>query len=273
MGVLLERLGRVFLMLSASCLMANGAGGGNGPNNGGAPLDELSGVLHTGEKTIMRYLLLDGSNERCYLQGSPLAEVKRGARIYVRGVLRSKLFDSTGTDWTKPGAPCSPPFRKGWIVYMDVKGLDVIRAEFGADRPVRSPDTALLLARTVPDLEAALEAGADINARSSRAMPHLDGATRLHDAAWDGNVEIASYLVNHGADVNSKTSLTGETPLHFAAGHGHREVVRLLLKHGADPSVKRALRDRKTPLDLARERGLTEIVELLESPPRSADQP
>jgi hypothetical protein len=94
---------------------------------------ELSGVLQKSEKTIMPYLLLDGSDQRCYLRGAPLATHESGTRLHVRGVLRSELFDSTGTDWDKPGMPAPPPLRKGWVVYMEVKEAHVI---FGAfERP------------------------------------------------------------------------------------------------------------------------------------------
>jgi hypothetical protein len=94
-------------------------------------LAELSGVLHKGEGTIMPYLVLDGSNERCYLRGRSLAAHEPGTRLFVRGSLRSELFDATGTDWRKPGAPALPPFVKGWVVYLDVKEAKAIAEPFG----------------------------------------------------------------------------------------------------------------------------------------------
>ena len=94
-------------------------------------LAELSGVLHKGEMTIMAYLVLDGTNERCYLRGRSLAAHEPGTRLLVRGSLRSELFDATGTDWRKPGAPAPPPFVKGWVVYLDVKEAKAITEPFG----------------------------------------------------------------------------------------------------------------------------------------------
>lgn len=105
-----------------------------------APLCELSGVLHKEKKTIMPYLLLDGSNERCYLRGKVLAEFESGERIHVRGVPRSQLFE----DRSGPNAP--PPFRKGWVVYMDVSQARRIKEPFGGeDAPQKGVGAAAAL--------------------------------------------------------------------------------------------------------------------------------
>ena len=104
------------------------------------PRCELSGILHKGEKTIMPYLVLDGSNERCYLRGKELVEFESGARIYVRGVLRSQLFE----DGSGPNAPA--PFRKGWVVYVDVNQAQRIEEPFGGeDAPQKSVGAAATL--------------------------------------------------------------------------------------------------------------------------------
>jgi hypothetical protein len=86
---------------------------------------KLSGILYKDEKTIMPYLVLDGSDERCYLRGNALAAHPTGTHLQVEGVLCSELFDATGTDWTKPGAPAPPPFRKGWAVYLEVQEVKI----------------------------------------------------------------------------------------------------------------------------------------------------
>ena len=84
-----------------------------------APVAEMGGVLHSGGKTIMPYLVLDGSEQRCYVRGRPLAPHHTGTHLLVRGVLRSKLFDDQN-DYSRPEAPAPPPFAKGWVVYMEV---------------------------------------------------------------------------------------------------------------------------------------------------------
>ena len=108
---------------------------------------ELTGVFlyqDKAEKTILPYLVLDGSNDRCYVQGAPLAKHEPGTRLYVRGTLRSELFDSTPTDWSKPGTPAPPPLRKGWVIYMEVKEARAIAEPFQRpDHPatVKAPAT------------------------------------------------------------------------------------------------------------------------------------
>lgn len=91
------------------------------------PLSELTGVLRVGEKRVERYsLVLDGSCERCNLRGGLLANLEEGTRVRVRGVYRSYLFEHRTVRNVAP-----PPFRKGWVVYMDVEDLEVVHEPFG----------------------------------------------------------------------------------------------------------------------------------------------
>ncbi len=88
------------------------------------------------------------------------------------------------------------------------------------------------------DAKAAIEAGADVNARD----PYLPFYTPLHVAAGfrphrqipsQGYTDIARLLIEHGADVNARTD--GEsTPLHLAVANGHLDIARLLIEKGAD---------------------------------------
>ncbi len=78
--------------------------------------------------------------------------------------------------------------------------------------------------------------------RHSKAKPapaHRDGArTPLHYAATNGQLEVARWLIEQGADVNAEEGRYenghGSTPLHAAVRQGHFSVVRLLLDKGAD---------------------------------------
>ncbi len=64
----------------------------------------------------------------------------------------------------------------------------------------------------------------------------------LNAAAFHGHWELCQFLLNNGADANSKLSDTGETPLHAALCKANRpiydHVVQVLLAHGADPNTK-----------------------------------
>ena len=61
--------------------------------------------------------------------------------------------------------------------------------------------------------------------------------TLLHDMAGEGNMEKATLLLKHGADINPVDDEFRTTPLRFAARWGRGDLVRLLLDHGADPNV------------------------------------
>uniref|UniRef100_A0AC11CI95 Fibronectin type III and ankyrin repeat domains 1 n=1 Tax=Ovis aries TaxID=9940 RepID=A0AC11CI95_SHEEP len=56
-------------------------------------------------------------------------------------------------------------------------------------------------------------------------------------SAVSGNQEVASLLIDAGADVNVKDK-DGKTPLMVAVLNNHKELVQLLLDRGADASVK-----------------------------------
>ena len=99
-----------------------------------------------------------------------------------------------------------------------------------------------------------LEHGAEVNARSSQ------GATPLDDAALKGRVEVARLLLQHGADVKARNSYGG-TPLHDAALGGHADVVELLLENGA--AIDARDDSGATPLYQAAAWGRLEVVDLL----------
>ena len=105
--------------------------------------------------------------------------------------------------------------------------------------------TGLLLAR-----------GSDVKARSA----NNEGNTAFHAASAGNHTEVCAALLSHGAEVNA--TYGSYTALHNAAAHGNEALVRLLLAHEADPNVKN--KDKKTPLDLARDRGHARVIEILE---------
>ncbi|KAM4808667.1 poly [ADP-ribose] polymerase tankyrase-1 isoform 2-T2 [Rhinophrynus dorsalis] len=105
--------------------------------------------------------------------------------------------------------------------------------------------TPLHLAAGYNNLEVAeylLEHGADVNAQDK------GGLIPLHNAASYGHVDIAALLIKYNTCVNA-TDKWAFTPLHEAAQKGRTQLCALLLAHGADPTMKN--QESQTPLDLA----------------------
>lgn len=111
-------------------------------------------------------------------------------------------------------------------------------------------------------LELALQHDADVASRDS-----YDG-TGLIRAAERGHVDVVQRLLQTDIDVNHVNNL-GWTALHEAIvlGDGSERYVRtvqLLLDHGADPLLESS-RDGRTPLQLAEQRGQTEVIAVLKA--------
>ncbi|UCE24639.1 MAG: ankyrin repeat domain-containing protein [Candidatus Zixiibacteriota bacterium] len=87
-----------------------------------------------------------------------------------------------------------------------------------------------------------------------------NGKTPLHEATYAGQTEVAGYLLQQGADVNSLTS-SNSVPLHGAAYYGHLEAVKLLVENGGDPNAPN--RYNYTPLLSATAGGHMDIIDVL----------
>lgn len=112
----------------------------------------------------------------------------------------------------------------------------------------------LLAATTVDAARAALDAGADIEARGDGGMTALIAATKRDD------IEIARLLVDAGADVNAKDDIQDSAFL-YAGARGHDDILLLTLENGADPTSTN--RFGGTALIPASERGLLSTVRIL----------
>jgi len=84
--------------------------------------------------------------------------------------------------------------------------------------------------------------------------------TPLHLASREGRLDVARFLVEHGANVAAQDQC-GSTPLHEASERGHLDVARFLVEHGANA----AARDEGglTPLHQASYRGRLNIARFL----------
>lgn len=104
---------------------------------------------------------------------------------------------------------------------------------------------------------ALLDRGADVNARSSNGLKNAP----LHAAAAGGHSELVALLLSRGAEVNAVQE-GGWTALHSAAQAGNRSMAESLIAGGADCNLRAA--NNQLPLDLALSQGNSEVAALLE---------
>lgn len=85
---------------------------------------------------------------------------------------------------------------------------------------------------------------------------YKDHCPPLHWAAWNGQVEIATWLIEHAGVSIHEADNTGDTPMHLACG-SHRpdgvEVAKLLFAKGAVVDARN--HEGKTPLHVAAQSG------------------
>ncbi len=98
--------------------------------------------------------------------------------------------------------------------------------------------------------------GADINLPSQNGF----NVFPLHSAVAGNFSGISKMLIENGAEVNVIQN-SGLTPLHSAAQNGNIELIILLLEKGAKVNIR--MEGGKLASDLAKEKGYTEIAEIL----------
>jgi len=122
---------------------------------------------------------------------------------------------------------------------------------------VTSLGTALVTACSYKHMEVArylMDHGADIH------QPNLTRVTPLMAAAHAGLEDLCLRMIREDADVNAKDH-KGHSPLFYAAAAGHIAISKLLLEHEAD--IDASNNDRDKPLLEAIKHGDTDMCRLL----------
>jgi ankyrin repeat protein len=106
--------------------------------------------------------------------------------------------------------------------------------EVGAlvDSPSRNPMRVMPLHSAIASkhteiVKLLLDHDADVNAAQA------DDFTPLHEAAQNGLLDVAQWLIDRGAAIDPRLSSSGKTPLALAIEHKHEAVSNLLKQHGA----------------------------------------
>lgn len=131
----------------------------------------------------------------------------------------------------------------------------------GADINAGFPSNDLLkmLVRCAVDDETTLQRIRFLVSRGARVA----GSGALRAAAAGGSIELASCLLDSGADVDNVADAEETSSLMAAAGEGYEEMVRLLLDRGANNELVN--RDGKDAVALAKEKGHESVVRVLQA--------
>ena len=140
----------------------------------------------------------------------------------------------------------------------DLETAEILRAQAGSapSAQAESPRTTDDEDREIRRIQQLIQNSPDL----INALPSNNEFTPLGDAARQGQIKVATFLLDHGADINVAQRY-GMTALHVAARAGNRAMVELLLSRGADVNAKDGA-DR-TALHLALERNFPAVAETL----------
>jgi ankyrin repeat protein len=131
----------------------------------------------------------------------------------------------------------------------------------GVDVNAASPRdgrVALLWAAQKGHLEIAtalVDAGADVNRIDA------SGIAPVQWAVENGHVDVVSALIDAGARLDLREESSGQTLLHRVSIYGHADIAEILLSRDADPNAKDAAQ--KTPVHYACKYGHKQLAELL----------
>jgi len=152
---------------------------------------------------------------------------RKGVAARVRRILQDSRVDPrTGVRWA--------------LVVSLITTCSAAAVAFAQTRPAHpttaiAPETkstnSVLQAAAAGDInqvKTLLSQGVDINVKDD------GGLTPLHHAIKEGHMELARFLIDHGADLEAKERKWDYTPLLYAVQFGNTEIVEVLVNKGVD---------------------------------------
>ena len=172
------------------------------------------------------------------------------------GIIMAILSDANGLSTHPPTISQQSPQDTASRIAPSISNMVAPLAANTEERDLRNR-TALFLAVTNGDegcCNALLCRNADVNTRDAH------GHTALEMAARGGYLNIAIQLTESGALVNPDMGCCSSSPLQAAieSDNFNADLIRYLLDHGALVTLPRY--DNKSAIDLADERGLTQLA-------------
>uniref|UniRef100_A0A8C3GLI8 Myosin XVI n=1 Tax=Cairina moschata TaxID=8855 RepID=A0A8C3GLI8_CAIMO len=128
------------------------------------------------------------------------------------------------------------------LMYLEENGVELNSLR---QMKIQRPMTMLT------DVRQLIASGGSVNQKND------DGVTLLHMACANGYKNVASLILDHGADLNMVDNQYW-TPLHLAAKYGQTHLVKLLLMHWANPNLLNC--NNEKPSDIAASEFIEEML-------------
>ncbi|XP_015791420.1 arfGAP with SH3 domain, ANK repeat and PH domain-containing protein isoform X4 [Tetranychus urticae] len=144
--------------------------------------------------------------------------------------------------------------------YMDKKFA--LRSCSGDVNDLKNDLEQAILSRNIYQVLQVFVEGGNLNWILPSFTANSEASLHIIIAKEDGSsLHITDFLAQNNADLNMKNR-QGNTPLHYCVLHNQSECMKILLRCGANSLLKN--NEGKTPLQLAKEKELPNLIELLE---------
>ncbi|XP_053732780.1 unconventional myosin-XVI isoform X1 [Synchiropus splendidus] len=247
-----------------------------------SPADVLQdAIIRHDDKEVLR-LLKEGADPNNHIPsgGSLLHLCARHDNVFAAEVLIERGFNVNLQDedqWTALHVACVCD-HADMVLFLLLAGVNVLLQDVNGNIPLdytsEGTETSYILRKHLEDN------GVDVSSmhamKTQRPATMLsdvrqliaaggtldqandDGVTLLHIACASGYRDVASLLLENGADPHP-TCNNSWTPLHLAAKYGQTSIVSKLLRHGANPTLLNCHQDK--PADVAASEPIAELLQ------------